>query len=51
MPSYLRFIIIFLSQYRKMSMRHSDSPTSDSYQVPANLVQPLWLRSRESLVD
>lgn len=32
-------------------MRHSDSPTSDSYQVPANLVQPPWLRSRESLVD
>ncbi|MEJ6045312.1 class I SAM-dependent methyltransferase, partial [Vibrio cholerae] len=32
-------------------MRHSDSPTSDPYQVPANLVQPLWLRSRESLVD
>ncbi|EGR0581210.1 methyltransferase [Vibrio cholerae] len=51
MPSYLRFIIIFLSQHRKMSMRHSDSPTSDPYQVPANLVQPLWLRSRESLVD
>ncbi len=28
--------------------RHS---TNHRYQIPANLLQPLWLRSRESLVD
>ncbi len=32
-------------------MRPSRSQTPQTYQIPSNLVQPLWLRSRESLVD
>lgn len=32
-------------------MRTPHSPPSERYQVPTNLVQPLWLRGRESLVD
>jgi len=32
-------------------MRPSYSQDPKRYQVPTNLVQPLWLRSRESLVD
>ena len=32
-------------------MRPSHSQTPQRYQIPSNLVQPLWLRSRESLVD
>lgn len=29
----------------------ASTPTNKRYQIPTNLVQPLWLRSRESLVD
>ncbi len=32
-------------------MSRSKTPPREHYQVPAHLLQPLWLRSRESLVD
>ncbi|EPZ8240042.1 class I SAM-dependent methyltransferase [Vibrio fluvialis] len=32
-------------------MRSTRSPSARRYPIPANLMQPLWLRSRESLVD
>lgn len=32
-------------------MRPKQSPPTRRYPIPANLLQPLWLRSRESLVD
>jgi len=32
-------------------MRPSNPQTPQRYQIPVNLLQPLWLRSRESLVD
>ncbi|XAW89454.1 class I SAM-dependent methyltransferase [Vibrio sp. CDRSL-10 TSBA] len=34
-----------------MIMRPNQSPATRRYPIPANLMQPLWLRSRESLVD
>jgi O-methyltransferase involved in polyketide biosynthesis len=34
-----------------MMMATSNNPAKSRYQIPANLLQPLWLRSRESLVD
>lgn len=32
-------------------MPRPNKKTDSSYRIPANLLQPLWLRSRESLVD
>ncbi|WP_105903011.1 class I SAM-dependent methyltransferase [Vibrio gangliei] len=34
-----------------LSSEHRKTSSSQTYQVPSDLLQPLWLRSRESLID
>lgn len=42
---------LFIRDREIMSMASRHYNAHSRYQIPANLLQPLWLRSRESLVD